>query len=114
MGQKPEESELMNRTAYYLGMKSCKEGRDKAKTVVEKIKNNELDSAYFFEFGGFDNSKVQKSFDSLMFNTYKLKVLSPGWQPILECYMNSLDSLLKFNFGEQYKKTLWQTANKLH
>ncbi len=102
----------MNRTAYYLGMKSCEEGKKFAAVIADKIKNHTLDSAYFISFGDSDYSKEQKTYDSLMFETYRLRVISPGWQPILVCYMDTLDSLMTQNFDEDYRSKLWDQANK--
>ena len=46
-----QEGELANRTAYYLDMKSCIQGRETASINFNKLQADQVDSIYYFTFG---------------------------------------------------------------
>jgi len=102
------ESFLMNRTAHSLGMHSCEAAKIHADSIFNLMKTDVLDSAYYFNMGDpMYSEKETVLYDSIVFERYKLIILHPGHQPILECYKKRLDSLMREEYRKDVLHELW-------
>lgn len=110
--QNKNETKMLNRTAFYLGMTTCEKGGQAAVDSFNKLINTEIDSVLYFTPSD-GNSLTSDTFDSLMRVRLKFVVIRPGAQPILECYMDKLDSMARQYYGNEYRMRIEEEVDEI-
>ncbi|MEP2770836.1 MAG: hypothetical protein ABJH05_01720 [Fulvivirga sp.] len=103
---------MLNRTAFYLGMTTCEKGGQAAVDSFNRLVKNEIDSVLYFSSSDA-NPMTSDTFDSLMRVKLKFVVVRPEAQPILECYMDKLDSMARQYYGNEYRMRIEEEVDEI-